>query len=176
MHRFRPSLLACLAFAAGLIAVVHSACATEVYRWKDANGVTHYGARPPEDGQAERMDIKVPPPSTPVEPARPPASSEESGEGGEGGEGAGTGTVAEANARAEAARQEALAAAAEARRIARETNCARARQNLQVLRNNNMVTLREGGESRTLSAEQIAGQIAENEAAETQNCGPESGE
>lgn len=176
MSRSLNSLLATLALAAGLCAAAGPAAATEVYRWKDANGVTHYGARPPEGVEAERMNIKEPPPATPVAAPSPPASSEEGGEGGAGGEGGEGGSVEEANARAEAARQEALAAAAQARRIAREANCARARQNLQVLRNNNLVTLREGGESRTLSAEQIAAQIAENEAAEAQNCGPESSE
>ncbi|WP_395795399.1 DUF4124 domain-containing protein [Aquimonas sp.] len=147
-----------------LCSLAANADATEVYRWKDANGVTHYGERPPEGTEAEEVTIRKAPPVTPAEavtatdePAEPVDESNMS-----------------ADERAEVARQRAIEAAAEARRQAREVACARARQNLQVLRQNNYVSLRDGDTTRTLDAAERDQQIAENEAAETTHCSPET--
>ena len=147
-----------------LCSLAANADATEVYRWKDANGVTHYGERPPEGTEAEQVAIRKAPPVTSApavaatdEPAKPVDESNMS-----------------ADERAEAARQRAIEAAAEAQRQAREVACARARQNLQVLRQNNYVSLRDGDTTRTLDAAERDQQIAENEAAETTHCTPET--
>lgn len=39
--------------------------AQAVYKWSDARGVVHYGDRPPQDAQAERVAV-APPPSAPA--------------------------------------------------------------------------------------------------------------
>ena len=55
-----------------LLGLSTAASATEVYRWKDANGVTQYGERPPEGTQAERVALRAEPS---VAPAPEPAST-----------------------------------------------------------------------------------------------------
>lgn len=137
--------------------------ASEVYRWKDANGVTHYGERPPEGTDAEQVAIRKAPPVTPAPSMEAAAEPEEPVDE----------STMSADERADVARQRAIEAAAEARRQAREAACARARQNLQVLRQNNYVSLRDGETTRTLDAAERDQQIAENEAAETTHCAPE---
>ena len=49
----------------------------------------------------------------------------------------------------------------------------RLQQNLQVLRANDYVSLRDGETTRTLTTAERQQQIAENEAAETEHCAPE---
>jgi hypothetical protein len=151
----RPLLLILLCAVAGV------ATATEVYRWKDANGVTQYGERPPEGIKAERMDVRAAP--TPP-PANAPESAQEPEPDTSG---------MSVDERAEAARKAAIEAAAEARLASREAACARAQQNSRVLRENDFVSLREGDQTRTLTAEEREAQIADNEAAVAEKCGPE---
>ncbi len=146
-----------------LLGLSTAASATEVSRWKDANGVTQYGERPPEGTQAERVALRAEPS---VAPAPAAASTQ-----------AAAVPVDDPNLspdeRAEIARQRALEAAAEARRQSRAASCARAQQNLQVLRANDYVSLRDGETTRTLTTAERQQQIAENEAAETEHCAPE---
>jgi hypothetical protein len=154
--------LLCLA----LIGLAPLAQATEVYRWKDANGVTHYGERPPEGIQAERVALRpepsvAPPPSASTEAAASAAAQIDD-------------PNLTPDQRAELARQRALEANAEARRQARAANCARAQQNLQTLRNSEYVSLRDGDTTRTLTALERQQQIEENEAAEAENCGADN--
>lgn len=145
-------------------ALAGTAAATEVYRWKDANGITQYGERPPEGVSAQRVALRAEPSVAPAPPAAGDAA-----------------TAApiddpnlSADERAERARQRALEAAAEARRQTRAAACARAQQNLQVLRANDYVSLREGEGTRTLTANERQEQIAENERAEAEHCSPEA--
>jgi len=152
-----PLLLVSLAGLAGV------ADATEVYRWKDANGNTQYGERPPEGVTAQRVALRAEPSVAPA----PPADSTP----------VATAPIDDPNLsadeRAELARQRAVEAAAEARRQTRAAACARAQQNLQVLRANEYVSLREGEETRTLTNTERQQQIAENEQAETEHCAPD---
>lgn len=162
MRLFAPLAAPLLAVAlAGLAGV---ADATEVYRWKDANGNTQYGERPPEGVTAQRVALRAEPSVAPAPPAdstpmatTPPIDDPN----------------LSADERAELARQRAVEAAAEARRQTRAAACARAQQNLQVLRANEYVSLREGEETRTLTNTERQQQIAENEQAETEHCAPE---
>lgn len=155
LTRLAPTLL--------VLTLTSVATATEVYRWKDANGITQYGERPPEGISAQRVALRAEPSVAPAPPADAAAA------------------VAapiddpnlSADERAELARQRALEAAAEARRQTRAAACARAQQNLQVLRANDYVSLREGEGTRTLTASERQEQIAENERAETEHCAPE---
>lgn len=161
MRLFAPLAAPLLVLAlAGLAGV---ADATEVYRWKDANGNTQYGERPPEGVTAQRVALRAEPSVAPA----PPADSTP----------VATAPIDDPNLsadeRAELARQRAVEAAAEARRQTRAAACARAQQNLQVLRANEYVSLREGEETRTLTNTERQQQIAENEQAETEHCAPE---
>ncbi len=54
MSRFLPraTLVPAVAFCLGLTAI-SAAVAGDVYKWKDANGVTHYSQTPPPKGSAE---------------------------------------------------------------------------------------------------------------------------
>jgi hypothetical protein len=66
MHRLIPAL------ATGLIAAC--ACATaiagDVYQWKDAKGVTHYGSTPPATGAYKTRVVNGTDPALPA-PAKP---------------------------------------------------------------------------------------------------------
>ncbi len=157
--RFAPSLL--LLSLCGFASV---ASATEVYRWKDANGNTQYGERPPEGVGAQRVALRAEPSVAPAPPAEStPVTAAPIDD-----------PNLTADERAEAARQRALEAAAEARRQTRAAACARAQQNLQVLRANEFVSLRDGEETRTLTTVERQEQIAENERSETEHCTPEA--
>lgn len=153
------ALLLCFA----LLGPSTEAAATEVYRWKDANGVTQYGERPPEGVQAQRVALRAEPSVAPAPPATSASAT--------------PAPVDDPNLspdeRAELARQRALEAAADARRQSRAAACARAQQNLQVLRANDYVSLRDGETTRTLTSAERQQQIAENEAAETEHCAPD---
>lgn len=48
------------------------AMAEEVYKWTDAEGVTHFSAQPPANRQAEQIQVMAPPPTAPAE-AKPQA-------------------------------------------------------------------------------------------------------
>ncbi|MFL6593124.1 MAG: DUF4124 domain-containing protein [Luteimonas sp.] len=71
MHRLIP------AFATGLIAACAfaTAVAGDVYQWKDAKGVTHYGSVPPASGAYKVRAVNGTDPSLPVaaKPAENPA-------------------------------------------------------------------------------------------------------
>ena len=49
---------------AGLLLLVSPAFAAQVYRWQDANGVTHYTDRPPERDHGARPSATAKPAST----------------------------------------------------------------------------------------------------------------
>ncbi|MCG6117176.1 MAG: DUF4124 domain-containing protein [Aquimonas sp.] len=153
-------LPACLLLAA-VCAFPGAAGATEVWRWKDASGITQYGERPPEGVEAERVALRPEPSIAPLPAAAapPPPAEDES---------------VDLDDPVDAARQRAVDANAEARRLAREANCQRARLNLQVLRSEANVSVRDGAEARTLNAEERAAELAANEEAERLNCEPQA--
>lgn len=62
--RCRPMVMA-LGVAGALAA--STATAEAVYRWTDAEGVTHFSAQPPADQKAERIKVQAPPRATPPE-------------------------------------------------------------------------------------------------------------
>jgi len=50
-----------LFFAAAVLLVCSApASAQQIYRWVDARGITHFGAKPPLDTDAQRIDSKAP--------------------------------------------------------------------------------------------------------------------
>ncbi|MBF8159528.1 DUF4124 domain-containing protein [Ectopseudomonas hydrolytica] len=53
-----------------MLALSATAMASQVYKWVDENGVTHFGAQPPQGQQATTINTAAPPPRpTPSEPA-----------------------------------------------------------------------------------------------------------
>ncbi|MCB1890419.1 MAG: DUF4124 domain-containing protein [Rhodocyclaceae bacterium] len=67
--RLRPALRTLLAGTA-LLSFATLCGAADVYRWKDANGVTHYSATPPPDQAARRLELRPLPPPKDLEPER----------------------------------------------------------------------------------------------------------
>ncbi len=128
----------------GILSLPFAATAGEVYRWKDAQGVTHYGDRKPEDANVERLDVRVPPPASPT-------------------------TVPEAGA---AAPEQDAAAAAEKRNQERAMLCERARRNLEVLTHAENVSIRSEGSSEPMNAERRQLEIDANQRAVVQYCEP----
>lgn len=73
----RLALATCLALLA--LAAATPATAQQYYKWKDANGVTHYTKTPPPSGtEAERLAVQAAP-ATPV--AAPDAEAPATGDG-----------------------------------------------------------------------------------------------
>ena len=51
-------------FVLGLVALVLSVpAAAQVYKWVDANGVTHYSEKPPETGKSKEVRLREPSPA-----------------------------------------------------------------------------------------------------------------
>lgn len=126
----------------------------KVYRWKDADGVTHYSDEPPADGSAEEMEIDVPPPV--AAPPAPETSDEQETEN----EPSAAAAEAEAQARLAAERQQA---------------CEGAQRNLATLQANPEVTMDTNGdgEAEILTPEQRDAQIAANREAIQTYCTPQ---
>jgi glutaredoxin len=70
------ALLGCMLIAPS------AAAASEVYRWRDSNGVVHYGDRKPADAESERVELRdskgldgfvAAPVATPAPGSAPPA-------------------------------------------------------------------------------------------------------
>ncbi len=100
----------------GVLAVVFaSSAAAGIYKWVDANGVTHYSEQPPAGAQAHEVQVSPPPPG--------PAAG---GEPAEAGAGAPAAPGPEA-AKGDEAGQERLARS-------RAVQCAQVRDTLQSLR------------------------------------------
>lgn len=54
--------------------------AAQIYKWVDAQGVTHFDAQPPAGQQAQQIDVQkppTPPPQSPVSPLDAPAAQTE---------------------------------------------------------------------------------------------------
>lgn len=66
---------AALAFAATLLFASASAGAQQIYKWKDAKGVTHYSEKPPAQGDYSTRDTVQDPVGAPVASASPEAGA-----------------------------------------------------------------------------------------------------
>ncbi|MCB1955766.1 MAG: DUF4124 domain-containing protein [Rhodocyclaceae bacterium] len=122
-HSVPPSGLTALVRGFALLAFGASlatpAFAETVYRWKDAQGITHYSSSPPPEGSARQLDLKPPPP--PRDPALDRQSLQQ--------------RVETANRQsAEQKDRESKAAAREQEAAARVQRCGLARQQLGVLK------------------------------------------
>ena len=128
-------------FAGGLLlALSSSVMASQVYKWVDAQGVTHFGAQPPQGQPAEVLNTATPPPRPTPAAA---AASEPSGESEQ--------REIDRQVKKQVAEQEAE----------RQRYCATLRTNLAQLQNNPRVRVEENGEMRRLKEEERQKRITE---------------
>ena len=120
------------------------ASATEVYRWTDEKGVKHYSDTPPSNKKYERVNVRTGQASQ----SEPEATGET------------TTDAAAPPARTQAQVDPAV----------RAQRCQTAQSNLVALRSNLDVNIEENGETRLLSTEERATQIAQNERVVAANC------
>ena len=130
-----------------LLALSTSALASQVYKWVDDKGVTHFGAQPPQDLEATAINTATPPPRpSPAEPA-PAADPQQQ--------------AIDEKVKAQVAEQEAE----------RKKYCENARTNLAQLENNPRVRIQgNDGELRRIGEDERQERIAELKKSITENC------
>ena len=133
-----------------LLALSVSAMASQVYKWVDAQGVTHFGAQPPQGQQATTINTATPPPKT-AEPAATPTFE--------------SSADPEQAAIDEKVKQEIATQEAE-----RKKYCQSVRTNLAQLENNPRVRVEVDGEVRRLNEEERQQRISEAKQAIAKNC------
>lgn len=128
-----------------------------VYKWTDANGVTHFGDRQPTGQSAEQVSVRA---GTSRNPSGQRQSAQEQLE------------ALESEQAAQQQRQK-ESAVEEARRKQREANCSTARANLGIIESNARIRVDEDGESRYLSPEEIEQQRQQFQRIADESCGEE---
>ncbi|MGE8296473.1 MAG: DUF4124 domain-containing protein [Pseudomonas sp.] len=133
-----------------MLALSTTAMASQVYKWVDDKGVTHFGAQPPQGQQATTINTATPPPrSTPSTPA-PSADNQLDPEQ----------AAIDKKVKEDVAKQEAE----------RKQYCQNARSNLAQLENNPRVRIEDGGEVRRIDENERQERITELKKAITENC------
>jgi len=136
--------------ASGLaLALCGNAMAAQVYKWVDAQGVTHFGAQPPQGQQVETVNTVVAPGKSVTAPA--PASQEKSEPDQQ---------SIDRKVKQQVAEQEAE----------RKRYCETMRTNLAQLQNNPRVRVEENGETRRITAEERQARITETRDKIAENC------
>lgn len=135
-------------FAAALaIAASPLSQAAQIYKWVDAQGVTHFDAQPPAGQQAQEIDTQKPVPPPPREPQ--PLSDPD-----------GEQRALDAKVKKQVAQQEAK----------RAEYCSAARTNLAQFQNNPRVREEVNGELKRFTEEERQTRITELKKAITENC------
>lgn len=123
-----------------LLALSGSVMAGQIYKWVDAQGVTHFGAQPPQGQAVETLNTAAPPPKTAsAEPAEAQA----------------TGETEQRDIERQVKKQMV------AQEAQRQQYCTSLRTNLAQLQNNPRVRVEEDGEVRRLNEEERQARIAE---------------
>ncbi|AWT09141.1 MULTISPECIES: DUF4124 domain-containing protein [Stutzerimonas] len=136
--------------ASGLaLALCGNAMAAQVYKWVDAQGVTHFGAQPPQGQQVETVNTVVAPGKSVTAPA--PASQEKSEPDQQ---------SIDRKVKQQVAEQEAE----------RKRYCETMRTNLAQLQNNPRVRVEENGETRRITEEERQARITETRDKIAENC------
>ncbi|WP_137820430.1 DUF4124 domain-containing protein [Pseudomonas sp. 2FG] len=134
-----------------LLALSATAMASQVYKWVDAQGITHFGAQPPQDQDATSINTVAAPPKPPAPPAPPKLDSQ-----------------------IEADKQKAIDDKVKKDVATQETErkkyCETVRTNLAQLQNNPRLRAEVNGETRRLTEEERQGRITESEKAIAENC------
>ncbi len=150
MNRKTLMLTLLIAVAPGM------AMSASVYKWTDANGITHFGDRQPVGANSETVNVRS---GTSYGAASRTTPQKRLGE-------------LQEQQQQEADRKKATAVEA-ARRKQRAANCESAPSNLKVIDSNTRIRIEENGEMRYLAPEEIAEQREKLEEIAAENCGPE---
>ncbi|WP_425913150.1 DUF4124 domain-containing protein [Pseudomonas sp. GWSMS-1] len=136
-----------------LLAMSATAMASQVYKWVDAQGVTHFGAQPPQGQEATSINTAAPQPKPVASEEKKAAPTFES--------------IADPEQAAidQKVKQEIAAKEAE-----RKKYCAGVRTNLAQLQNNPRVRVEVDGELRRLNEEERQARISETQKSITDNC------
>ncbi|MGY8818817.1 MAG: DUF4124 domain-containing protein [Pseudomonadales bacterium] len=132
-----------------LLALSSSIMAGQVYKWVDAEGVTHFGAQPPQGQPAETLNTAVAPSKPAVTES---ATLEQSGEPEQ--------RDIDRKVKQQVAEQEAE----------RQRYCTTLRTNLAQLQNNPRVRVEEEGGNRRLNEEERQARIGETKQKIADNC------
>ncbi|WP_415844231.1 DUF4124 domain-containing protein [Stutzerimonas zhaodongensis] len=125
-----------------LLALSSAVMAGQVYKWVDAQGVTHFGAQPPQGQAAQALNTATPPPK-PLEAAQvEPATTGDTEQ-----------RVIDQKVKKQVAEQEAE----------RQRYCTTLRTNLAQLQNNPRVRVEEDGEMRRLNEEERQERISDTQ-------------
>ncbi|MBS7661954.1 DUF4124 domain-containing protein [Pseudomonas lalucatii] len=133
-----------------LLALSATAMASQVYRWVDAQGVTHFGAQPPQGAQATTINTAAPPPKPAEAQAAPTFQS-----------------IADPE---QAAIDEKVKREVAAKEAERKQYCESIRTNLAQLQNNPRVRIEVDGEVRRLSEEERQERIGAAQKSIADNC------
>ncbi|QEY73597.1 DUF4124 domain-containing protein [Pseudomonas denitrificans (nom. rej.)] len=139
-----------------LLVLAPTVMAAQVYKWVDAQGITHFGAQPPEGTDAATVNTNTAPPKASsnfpppaaAKPVLPPSADEKQ-------------KAADEKVRQEVAQQEAE----------RVQQCERLRADVAQLKNNPRVRVDDGnGDLRRITEEERQGRIAASEKSIRENC------
>ncbi|MEZ3133065.1 DUF4124 domain-containing protein [Stutzerimonas kunmingensis] len=136
--------------AGGLVlALCGNVMAAQVYKWVDAQGVTHFGAQPPQGQQVETVNTVTAPAKSTTMPA--PVAEDE--------------TEVDQQSIDRKVKRQVAEQEAERKRY-----CETMRTNLAQLQNNPRVRVEEKGESRRITEEERHAKIAETRSKIDENC------
>ncbi len=133
-----------------LLALSTTAMASQVYKWVDTQGITHFGAQPPQGQDATSINTVAAPPKSPVPAASPAPDSTADTEQ----------KAIDDKVKKDVATQE----------TERKKYCETVRTNLAQLQNNPRLRGVVNGETRRLTEEERQGRITESEKAIAENC------
>ena len=133
-----------------MLALSTSAMASQVYKWVDDKGVTHFGAQPPQGQQATTINTAAPPPRQ--VPSTPAPSIEEQLDPEQ--------AAIDKKVKDDVAKQEAE----------RKRFCEQARHNLAQLEINPRVRIEDDGQVRRLSEDERQERISELKTSIAENC------
>ena len=132
-----------------LLAMSATAMASQVYKWVDAQGVTHFGAQPPQGQQVETVNTVTAPAKSTTMPAPVVEDETEVDQ-----------QSIDRKVKRQVAEQEAE----------RKRYCETMRTNLAQLQNNPRVRVEEKGETRRITEEERQAKIAETRSKIAENC------
>ncbi|MCB4796774.1 DUF4124 domain-containing protein [Pseudomonas sp. NP21570] len=136
--------------AGGLVlALCGNVMAAQVYKWVDAQGVTHFGAQPPQGQQVETVNTVTAPAKSTTMPA--PVAEDE--------------TEVDQQSIDRKVKRQVAEQEAERKRY-----CETMRTNLAQLQNNPRVRVEEKGETRRITEEERQAKIAETRGKIAENC------
>jgi len=136
-----------------LLAMSATAMASQVYKWVDAQGVTHFSAQPPQGQDATSINTATPPPKPVAAEEKKAAPTFES--------------IADPE---QAAIDEKVKQEVAAKEVERKKYCEDVRTNLSQLQNNPRLRMEVEGELRRLSEEERQSRISEAQKAIAENC------